>query len=136
MIRHKDFHEWLKIAQRDFKAAGVLFSFDKKYVAFYVHQSIEKSLKAYLVFQKQSVTIPGMEFDSGVHDLIIFLNQCAQFDLEFLQFQKDIQKLNPYMDITMFPNDQFISIQEAEDLAKIAQNIFDFVSQKIKKSDT
>jgi HEPN domain-containing protein len=132
-LKEINFHDWLKKAKKDVTAAHALLKMNQDFAgiaAYQAHQSVEKSLKAYLFFQHQNIV--------KTHDLNLLLDRCMKFDLEFFKFSKEAKTLNPFAVITRYPDDQYVevSVQEAEDLVKIAQMIFDFVSQKIEKSVT
>ena len=69
--------EWFFIADKDMKAAEVLLQegmFES--AVYFLQQSSEKALKAYLVFQKQELI--------KTHDLIFLLKQCNQYCGQFL----------------------------------------------------
>ena len=120
-------HEpWLKIARDDLLSARALLKLDFLSNASYLcEQSAEKSLKAYLVFKKQSIT--------KTHDLLMLLERCMQFDRDFGRLFDAADYLNPFSTKFRYPS-EYNDVPGTADIelaVKHAQRIMNFVKRKI-----
>lgn len=120
--------EWLYLANEDLRAASRLTTgSDPVVVAAVYHsqQCAEKSLKTYLVFKKQPI--------KKIHDLVILVNQCKQFDPEFETLINAALELNPYATQTPYPDDGFSipTIELALSASEYAKTILQFVLSRI-----
>ena len=82
--------EWILKSQNDFKSAEILFKENgpTDSLCFHCHQSVEKILKGFLVFNKK-------EFPR-THDLIHLLKLCEKLDAEFKNLKDEVLFLNRY----------------------------------------
>lgn len=120
-------HEaWLKIARDDLLFAKALLKLDFLANASYLcEQSAEKSLKAYLVFKKQSVM--------KTHDLLKLLELCMVFDKKFEYLLEAADFLNPFSAKFRYPSeyDDVLVATDIELAVKHAKKIINFVRSRV-----
>jgi len=80
-----DVKEWLSKAEKDFDEATFLFEYNRplEYAAFFLHQSVEKYLKGFLISK-------GWELEK-THDLVKLIKDAIRFD-------KSLEKFIPLME--------------------------------------
>lgn len=90
--------EWLEKAEKDSRAAKKLASDEQLWelACFHCHQAAEKSLKAFLVFNKGKLP--------RIHDLETLAAMCAEIDKDFGRFADDAIFLNPFYIISRYPS--------------------------------
>ncbi|MDO8498269.1 MAG: HEPN domain-containing protein [bacterium] len=93
-------------------------------ICFYLHQSVEKYLKAYILSKELNI--------HRIHDLTQLLKICTEHDLEFNKFSEAVKLLNPFYIGTRYP-DSIISINksDAEKALYAAEEIADLVKAKL-----
>lgn len=123
-LRYKD---WIEKAERDIKSAKILKEHDcgNDVVAFHCQQSVEKSLKAYLISKGEGIV-------SG-HSLIYLCKLSEKHNSEFKKYIKDCGFLNQYYIETRYPADNplIVSDYEAEECIDIAEKVCKTVIDKI-----
>lgn len=122
-----EYKTWLEKAEDDLKWTESNLKEEVFYGAcFTAQQSIEKALKAYLLYKQG-------RFDK-VHDLKTLLDACAVYDSDFKQYQTQIVKLSFYYMQTRYPDiseiDKFTQ-EEAEEAFQTAKEFIEFVSGKL-----
>lgn len=127
----KPHQAWLARASDDLKVAHLVL--DEGYfshVCFLAQQCIEKSLKAYLIANKNAYP--------RTHKLVDLLTACTQSQLGFHQFRSDCAVVDLYYIPTRYPDSVPGSLPsglpskvEAQEAVKIASNIFSYVQQQI-----
>ena len=95
---------------------------------FLAQQIVEKYLKGFLVLHGKKFT--------KIHDLVKLLNDCAEYDQNFLQFLDDCILLNEYYIESRYPLDAPIdySRKEARQALSIAEKIMNYIASKVKES--
>lgn len=95
----KHYFEWMEYASEDLAAATVLTNDETclNAAGFHCQQTIEKSVKAYLLF------VSGKNFDG--HNLSWLVRQAAKFNSEFNRFMAYTAKLNRYYIECRYPSD-------------------------------
>ena len=122
---------WLLLALEDLKIARHEISQPKEEMAtigvcFHAQQAAEKCLKAYLVSR-------SAEFEK-THSLEYLIKLCTKEDKKFSTL--NVGNLTDYAVQVRYPDDFFIpSVNEAKRCLKLAENIKDFVLQKLKISE-
>ncbi len=120
--------KWLDMAIRDLKSAKVLFEHDcgNDYVAFHCQQTIEKALKALIIYLYATL-------EQG-HSLLYLCKKVMVQREEFSQYLKDCAFVNQYYIETRYPNENAITVsnEEAENCLNIAENILNAVKEVIK----
>ena len=93
-------------------------------ICFYLHQSIEKYLKAYIIAR-------GLNF-KRIHDLMELVEICAEDDQEFNKFNETVKLLNPFYIGTRYP-DFIITINksDAEKALWVAEEIANSIKSKL-----
>lgn len=123
-LRYKD---WLEKSQKDLNAAIILKQNEcgNDIVTFHCQQSIEKSLKGFLLY-KQGEIIEG-------HSLIYLCKQSIIYDPGLKTFLKECAFVNQYYIETRYPADNQIIVtdEETEDCIKIAETIYLQISKNI-----
>jgi len=118
---------WIKKADQDlYSAAWLLQSPDPVYnaVGFHCQQAAEKALKAYLTWIEQPF--------EKTHSLVALVGICLLFEQQFETLRKASTVLTPYAITTRYPGDlPELSCQEANEALTLAQQIFDFVLERI-----
>lgn len=119
---------WLEKAKDDLLWAKDTFE-DKRFsgVCFLTQQAVEKTLKAYLFSQRQSLI--------RTHNLERLLERCSLFDKDFLSVRRHCQILNTYYTDTRYPDIWDMSRFEDEVLASealdLAYEVIQFVEKKL-----
>ncbi len=135
MINYKEQAiRWLEQSDDDLKAAFNLFKLDDfSRACFFSEQSAQKSLKAYLILNKQ-IRLP-------LHAITDLLNKSAFFDKSFLNFLDGGKILDKYYLTTRYPDAlpdsnlkpfEAYTKSEAEEALKISQEIFNLCSKFIR----
>jgi HEPN domain-containing protein len=122
--------EWLKFAKDDLLVAKKLLRPPDIFpgvAAYHAQQSAEKALKAYLMYCGQDIL--------KSHNLLILMQACAQFDLEFLIIESMASCLNPFSVKTRYPDDVSFCLlkKDAKILINYAAVIFELVDKKMQK---
>ena len=119
-LRYKD---WIEKSYRDLKSAKILKEHDcgNDVVAFHCQQSVEKSLKAYLIVNGEGIV-------SG-HSLIYLCKLSQKHNIEFKKYIKDCGFLNQYYIETRYPADNplIVSDYECDECIKIAEEIYKLI---------
>ncbi|KOA21347.1 HEPN domain protein [Clostridium homopropionicum DSM 5847] len=119
MVDTLRYKEWIEKAERDIKSAKILKEHDcgNDVVAFHCQQSVEKSLKAYLISKGEGIV-------SG-HSLIYLCKLSEKHNSEFKKYIKDCGFLNQYYIETRYPADNplIVSDYEAEECIDIAEKV-------------
>jgi len=114
---------WHERARNDLLVAQRLFNdFSPKQLeicCYQCQQSVEKVLKAYLVFKDYDFPF--------VHDLRSLCLLCADFDKQFNDYLEDCVRLTPYATQARYPDNDEIEENEAESALRRAERIFAFV---------
>lgn len=120
--------QWLYFAECDLVAAKAILNSDDiriPPILNSVQQSVEKSLKTYLIFKKQPL--------KKTHDLVELVNLCSELDADFLQLITCAKELSPCVTKVRYPDSRFDipSVSIAEWAIKKAEEVFDFVAAKV-----
>lgn len=121
--------DWLDKADDDlaFAKAGLQKGLEfYPQICFYLHQSVEKYLKAYIIAK-------GLNL-KRIHDLTQLVHLCIEDDKEFNKFYETARLLNPFYIGTRYP-DFIISVDEsiAEKALQVTEQIADFIKSKLHK---
>ncbi|MFH1258483.1 MAG: HEPN domain-containing protein [Elusimicrobiota bacterium] len=125
--RQKLTEEWVIKAQNDLEAAEILYNEEGSpdTLAFHCHQSVEKFLKAYLVFG-------NMHFEK-IHNLWKLANLGAIKDKEFLEFEEELKTLDAYYIESRYPPEiRSYTREEAKQILCFAKVLAKFILEKIK----
>jgi HEPN domain-containing protein len=111
MSDSRNYEEWIEMAQKDLKAARLLFKHEglEELVAFHCQQAVEKYLKAFLI-KKTGVLHSG-------HYLVGLLKKCYKIDKNFKKFINQVAFLNSYYIETRYPAAEGL-ILDQEDVRK------------------
>ena len=115
---------WLDIANHDLEGSR-LCSENKMFdtSVFCAHDSVEKSLKAFLVLNK-------MEGDKFTHDLKKLTNQCVRFDNSFKTLLPFVETINGWGEQVSYPDaiGSFNATNEhCQTAISTAEKVYDFV---------
>ncbi len=120
-------HEWLTFAQQDLSVARHTLSMADcpfQVVCFLSQQSVEKSLKAFLVFREQETPF--------THNISMLLERCARlaaWPSELL----DAERLTPYAVVTRYPGSpEPLEEDEARNAVKIGELVMHTVLNALK----
>ncbi len=127
MVDQQIIKEWIAKADEDmgFSKAALVDNLEfYLQICFYVHQAIEKYLKAYILANEL-----GFE---KIHDLMKLLQICAQKDEEFNNFFETVKLVNPFYIGTRYP-DFIIEVNksQAENALNLTEQIANFVKEKL-----
>lgn len=119
---------WFSKADDDLKFAKAGFRETKipSDACFLSQQVAEKYLKGFLINQ-------GKNF-KRTHNLLKLLNSCAKIDKSFKKLFEDCKGLNIYYIEARYPDDILINytINEAKNALRYAENIINFIQEKVK----
>jgi HEPN domain-containing protein len=90
---------------------------------FTAHQAVEKSLKAFLIFNNQEI--------KKIHDLRVLLEQCSDIDSSLVTLKEDIVNISPYYIGTRYPIFEEFSIfseNQAKEALVTAKKVFQIIS--------
>jgi len=95
----KEYKDWIKKGDEDFEVAKLLFkeSDFMDTVGYHLHQAIEKYLKGFLLFSNTDYPL--------IHNLVLLLQQCSEFDKEILDYSEECERLNTYFIKAKYPSD-------------------------------
>ena len=121
-----NYNDWMLKAQNDLKAAEILYEEDgpSDTLCFHCHQSVEKFLKAFLVFNKEKFP--------KVHDLVFLANLCKKTDADFEEIKDELIILSRYYIESRYPSDTaFYPREECKKVLDIAEKLTQFIIKKI-----
>lgn len=128
MKPEEDLKEWLKKATDDIKFASSILPDTTFYahVCFFLQQSAEKFLKAYIIAKKLSF--------KKIHDLRKLLKTCENYKSSFSDLREDADFLSPFYIDTRYPVHwpAEVTKEEAEKALEAARKIKDFVESALK----
>lgn len=123
---------WLKQAREDINTATILLQSDKFAEAcFYAEQSAQKSLKGYLIGEKQVRIV--------IHAITELLKKATQYNAQFAQLMDKGKTLDKYYLTSRYPDalpdssitpSEAYTKSEAEEALAIAQEIFNRCEKK------
>ena len=120
--------DWISKAETDLKCAKILFEYDggNEVVAFHSQQSIEKALKAIILYLYATL-------ESG-HSLLYLCKKVMAKKIDFAKHLDGCILVNQYYIETRYPNENpiLVSNEEAERCIKIAEDILNEVKKNIK----
>lgn len=121
---------WLNKAEDDLKWTKSNIKEKVWYGAcFTAHQSVEKSLKSFLLSNNKSV--------AKIHDLSALVERCKEIDDSFEKLVDAVISISDYYINSRYPNagDFFdYSKENAVEAYDVAKEVFEFVSNKLKSS--
>ena len=121
-----DFNRWIEYAKNDLLVTHQLEiekHFVHREILTHSQQSIEKYLKAFLLFQNQSIL--------RTHDLLVLCRICGQFDQEFLNYEKNLSWISiSYLQSRYPDNFEDIDIEDAKRSLEIATKFEKFILPK------
>lgn len=119
----RKFHSWIDNAEEDIIAAELLMQNHRcfKNSVFHCQQTVEKSLKAYVLFESDRL-IDG-------HNLLWLCRQASNYDSRFIDWMDECAFLNHSYIETRYPSDIFFEISESQikKSFSIAKKIFNFI---------
>lgn len=127
MVNNQIIGNWLDKAGEDLAFAKANLQEGLEFypqICFYLHQSVEKYLKAYIIAK-------GLNF-KRIHDLTELVKICAENDQEFDQFHEAAIILTPFYIGTRYP-DFIIDITkvDAEKALEATEQIAGFTKSKL-----
>lgn len=121
---------WLNKAEDDLKWTKSNLKEKIWYGAcFTAHQSVEKSLKSFLLSNDKPV--------AKIHDLSALVERCKEIDDSFEELVNDVISISDYYINSRYPDvGDFMSYSKtnAEEAYEIAKEVFVFVRTKLKSS--
>ncbi|PIS39279.1 MAG: hypothetical protein COT33_02775 [Candidatus Nealsonbacteria bacterium CG08_land_8_20_14_0_20_38_20] len=119
--------EWITKAQNDLRTAEILY--EEKgppdTLCFHCHQSVEKYLKAYLVFR-------NIHFEK-IHYSWNLAKLCAKENKEFLNFEEELKTLDAYYIESRYPPEtRTYSRQECKKVLDLAEKLTQFIVNEIR----
>ncbi|MBM3282626.1 HEPN domain-containing protein [Candidatus Gottesmanbacteria bacterium] len=126
----KYYEDWLLKAKRDLDTAFLNHRHGgyTDTTCYFCHQTVEKALKSYLLYK-------GLRFLPQTHILPSLLSLCEEKDKYFAKFREKCQILDGYYIETKYPVSPpcDYSKDQTEEAIEIAEQIFDFVNEKMGK---
>jgi HEPN domain-containing protein len=122
-------NEWMRKSKNDILCAQRLIELEPiilDYACFHCQQAIEKSLKAYLFFNKVDV--------EKTHNIILLLEQCSQFDSVFNNIEAD--NINKFAVDSRYPDlSDLPELDEANKYYQLALEVYNLVKERIVLQD-
>ena len=121
----EDLRELLKTAEEDLKTAKDLYVLGNyRYACFFAQQSVEKFLKAFLLYKEGSYPF--------THDITLLIKMCSRYDDDFL-YLKEIKAdgLDMFYTGVRYPPILDVTEEEAREALKIAEKVRDFIRRKL-----
>lgn len=119
--------EWVRKAEQDFGMAELALENKPEYtdsICFHCQQTVEKYLKAYLVFL-------DIRFEKK-HDLGYLLDLINEKEKVSDEFYEMLEKLEDYAVEIRYPDDWFEpTLDEAKEVYEVAKQVKEFVLNKI-----
>jgi len=123
----KEVKEWFSKAEKDLDEARFLFENRRPLedVAYFVHQSIEKYLKGFLISN-------GWELEK-IHDLVRLIREACRFDKSFEPFVPAMEKITDFYMESRYPIGYEVEYtpEEIEVAIKTADSIHELIKIKI-----
>lgn len=95
-------------------------------ICFYLHQAVEKYLKAYIIAKRLNL--------KKIHDLTQLVQICIEDDKEFNKFYETAKLLTPFYIGTRYPDFViFINKSIAEKALQVTEQIASFIKSKLQK---
>ena len=96
-------------------------------VCFHAQQTVEKCLKAYLIFHEKEYR--------RTHNIAELIELCREIDGDFeYLYELKAEELTIYATDVRYPDDFYMpSKEEAHEAVKIAEKVKEFVRKKLKK---
>lgn len=121
------YYEWLDHAETDLRSARILrgVDADPRTVAYFCHQTLEKSLKSFILF-KQKRHLDG-------HNITFLTRQAARADSRFERFVERSPLFNRYYIETRYPTDLPFEIDAGElaEAIALAEEVYAEVARAI-----
>ena len=122
----KQSHRWLSQAREDLEAAEELFAKGKfAHACFFAEQSCQKSLKGYLIGNRQRPSL--------IHAITDLITEAAKINADFNALSNDGKNLDKYYRTTRYPDalpdssltpSEAYTEEEAEKAITIARKVF------------
>lgn len=127
MVDKKIAQNWLDKADEDLAFAKASLQEGLEFysqICFYLHQSVEKYLKAYIIAKELNL--------KRIHDLTVLVQICMENDPEFNKFNETAKLLNPFYIGTRYP-DFIISVNKstAKKALQAAEEVAMFIKSKL-----
>lgn len=123
----EDYNEWLRCAKRDLGASRVMIKSNfYNGSVFWGHDSVEKSLKAFLVFNHQ-------KGDKTTHDLEKLALNCSFLDNSFSTLLPIVKNINGWGQQVSYPDVEGTfeaTVGHCETVISVAEEIYSFVLKK------
>lgn len=123
----KDVEEWLLKANKDLDEARFLFENNRPLEdsAFFVHQAIEKYLKAFLISKSWDL--------EKIHDLVKLVKEASNFDKSFENFITAMEEITDFYIESRYPVGYEIEYtkEEIEKAIKTAESLRALIKEKI-----
>jgi HEPN domain-containing protein len=130
-MKEKNFKEWIKKAEKDLIAAKHLLSIKPNppydIICFHAQQCAEKYIKAFLIYKE-------IEFEK-THDLGKLVGLASINDESFIEIIDIAEKLTDYAVDVRYPTSEEITEEEAKEAIKIAEEIKEFILNKLQSDD-
>ena len=122
----EDLKQLLEVAEDDLKVAKDNFNLRNfRISSFLCQQAVEKYLKAFLLFKRNSYPF--------IHSIKMLIQLCIQIDKDFKYlFEINADKLDKYYTGTRYLPLLKVSEEEAKEAIEIAEKVRDFVLKKLK----
>ncbi|MCF7811093.1 HEPN domain-containing protein [bacterium] len=121
-------NRWFIKANNDLQTAKLALSKDDPITdtaSFHAQQCFEKSLKAFLAAIG--------EHPEKTHDLIRLIELCAKYNLEFLKYIDNAERITIYAVSSRYPDDwREIPFNEANKAVHDAEEVMKFVKHKLR----
>ena len=126
MLDNKDFKEWIRFSENDLESAIVLSKLHKPKIeiaCYLCHQSAEKALKSFLIFNKIEYKL--------IHNLSILCSDCQEIDASFTSLNKHCFTLNRFLNVAKYPSPIQVTEVEMNQGIKLAGEVLNFIKNRL-----
>ena len=130
--------EWIKYGNVNLNAGKELFEDNidefNIIICFLMQQSVEKYLKAYLIFNDIEINEVNK---NKIHDIGRLINYCEKIDSSFnILFKLNVDILSEYAINSRYPfPSKVITLEDTIEALSIAERVKSFINEKIKIKD-
>ncbi|MCM8832186.1 MAG: HEPN domain-containing protein [Candidatus Omnitrophica bacterium] len=124
----EEINEWISKATKDLEEAKFLFDHNRPLEdsAYFVHQAIEKYLKAFLISKDWEL--------EKIHDLVKLIKDASKFDKSFEKFISAMEEITDFYIESRYPVGYEVEYtkEEIEKAIKVAEALQELIKEKIK----
>ena len=121
-----EIQRWLSKARRDWRMAELAMGQEPPFTdaaAFHCQQTVEKALKAYLLYQEHEL--------EKMHDLRALVMECAEYDPAFAELAPIVDPLTPYAVRFRYPGPGDPTSEQINQSLEVVRDVWAFVLDRL-----